>query len=284
MSKYTSEEIDNFTAEEFAWALGEAWSTRDGPTFLSLFTPDALVEHPLFSGPTPVGTILFAACQANVSLTEPTDVQIGNGGISLELSFDDFGVQHNLLSEHVGTVRATATMRGRRASLLSVHGFGVRAATDEDRKKFAEAYGGQLPEPRPRRYSSSEIDAMDMESFARALGEAWGGNDAETFISFFSSDALIHHPLFSASSGPLPPRTVVEVLNGSYIGTTVLQRVVEEGGQMVALYDEVPDPYPTPSPVIPTMKVRARMRERRIEELYVDGYTVRHADQSFQPV
>ncbi len=281
--KFSHREIDAFTPEQFADAMAQSWAERDGETFLSLFTPDALIDHPLFVGSVPVDTILTAACRANVSSTIPRSADISEDTLSVKFHFDDFGVLHGIIPERMGTISATLKLRNKRAAHMAVHPFFIRSASEEDKALVlaTREQAGIVPKGDQGRYSDREIDSMSPEQFAENLGKAWGNNDVATFVSFFTADALIHHPMFDE---PVSPIVVGEILNGSYIGRTKFkQTYMSSPSTLVVLYDEEATDLPNPASMIPTMKILAELTSNRIGTMHVEGYTVRHAEQDFIP-
>src|SRR5262249_29416141 len=61
------------------------------------------------------------------------------------------------------------------------------------------------------KYTNAQIDAMSTDELVRAMGEAWYNNDMETWLTLFTPDATIRHPLFPE---PVKPQVAADVMNG----------------------------------------------------------------------
>lgn len=139
----------------------------------------------------------------------------------------------------------------------------------------------------PAKYSNAELDAMNTDQFVRAIGEAWYTNDMETFLSMFTTDATIKHPLFA---NPVSAAVAADVLNGLVKPTGLLGDPTHSAraGVAAAAGEQVRDMSfveamsgrnlsggggraPTHSARI---EMTARIRQNRISYLDVHGFRV----------
>ena len=70
------------------------------------------------------------------------------------------------------------------------------------------------------RYSDKELDGLKTEELVETLSIAWSENDRDTFVSMFSKEGVVKHPMFD---GPTSPSTVMDVLSVNNHGRSIVQ-------------------------------------------------------------
>lgn len=140
------------------------------------------------------------------------------------------------------------------------------------------------------KYTPAQIDAMSTDELVRAMGEAWYTNDMETWLSLFTEDATIRHPLFPE---PIKPEVAADVMNGLVRKTGLLaepQVHRPAGATAMAGEDLVEMAYAEAKPgtklsadisrtpeVGGNITMTARISNHRVAFLHVHGFDVASA-------
>jgi hypothetical protein len=129
--KYTDAQLDAMTNDQLAKALGEAWGTNDMDTFMSMFTPDGLVFHPLFQQPiTPkqAADVLNSAVKGTTTFVS-SNLKPGSaltGPDQLEMKYEETGQQAGFVPTNTGVMNVTGVLQGKRFKALHVRGYDVK--------------------------------------------------------------------------------------------------------------------------------------------------------------
>jgi hypothetical protein len=130
--KYTDEQLDAMTPDQLAQALGEAWGSNDMDTFLSMFTPDAEIHHPIFSQaivtPKQAADVLNSAVKGTTTFLSATlRPTAGFQGLDqIDMAYEETGVQAGFTPVNTGVMKVTGTLKNNRFKVLHVHGYDIK--------------------------------------------------------------------------------------------------------------------------------------------------------------
>lgn len=268
-SKFTSKQLDKMSMRERAQALGESWDKHDIDTFISLFADDGVLCHPLFNNnpldPRTAIDVLNSKHRGSTRLVNV--VNLGNG--FADFYFEDTGdvLSPQGVKPPSAIMRLTAKIENKRFKSVHASGYTI---------KSLKRVPAEVAKRKSRmKYTSRDIDAMPLKTFAKALGEVWAARDMDSFLNFFAEDAVIVHPLFN--NLPLPAKTVADFLSSINSGRSNLVRVVDLGKGVADLYFEESGREglaPGAKPPVATMKLTIVTEKNRIREIHLTGYTV----------
>lgn len=254
------------SALELAAIIGKDWGNNTMDAFVSLFSSDAEIIHPFFKDPIPPK---IAADVLNATVCGTTEYRgavliegDGRGDCDvIDMYFDETGQTGNYRPNYFGRMHVRAWIHEHQFHKLLVYGYEL---VQRDSTKGVP-------------FRRVDLGSLNVEELTSRIGEAWGNNDMETFISLFSEDGIIMHPLFRH---PITPQVAADVLNSAMRGITVPHQpkpIVGDGTGEFDVVDMYFDETGTQAGGLPNimgvMHCTAKIVEHRFKELYVHGYT-----------
>jgi hypothetical protein len=254
--------------QQLATALGDAWGKNDVTAFVQLFEEDGKIIHPYFKEPVmpQVALEVMNSAVKGRTILRQVEVTSGNGSGACDcarLVFEESGDETGRTPGNVAHVVATAEIRDTRIHTLTIHGFEVKPVPGEAERT---------------RYHRRDIGAPNTRRIAEMLGQCWGSNDMDTFVSLFAEGATICHVVLSEEQ---TPEVVADLMNSNVKGTTTLRSCAVLHGDgsgeddVVELqFDETGNEIGYVPRLFGTMGITARIQNQRIVSLRVHGYHV----------
>ncbi len=257
---------DGLSAMQLAQTIGKFWGKNDMTGFVSLFDPNAMIVHPFFKEPISpqIAADVMNATVCGVTMYRGFVLQSGEGdgkSDAIEMYFDETGDVAPYKPAYVGRMAVQAQIKDHQFTKLVVHGYDL------------------INQNPTRVWPLERIDVgqLTTQEITDRIAQAWGSNDMQTFVSLFTEDGLIMHPLFKA---PITPEIASDVLNTAMRGISIPQTPKLITGDGSGEYD-VADIYVYETgqecgynpDTIGIMHLTAKIINHRIKELYVHGYT-----------
>lgn len=254
------------SAMKLAEMIGRDWGNNTMDGFVSVFSPEAEIVHPFFRDPIPpriAADVLNATVCGTTEYRGAVLIQGDGSGQDdvIDMYFDETGQTANYRPNYFGRMHVRAWIRDHQFTKLFVFGY--------------ELVQSNSTQPAP--FQRLEMGDLNVAEITRCIGEAWGSNDMTTFISLFSEDGIIMHPLFR---NPITPQVAADVLNSAMRGITVpLQpkSIVGNGrGEFDVVemfFNETGSEAGGLPDIMGVMHCTAKIINHRIKELYVHGYT-----------
>ncbi|MFO0572405.1 MAG: hypothetical protein U1A78_00260 [Polyangia bacterium] len=254
--------------QQIVTALGEAWEKNDVTNFAQLFDEDGRIIHPYFKEPVmpQVALEVMNAAVRGRTILRQVEVISGTGSgadDSARLVFEESGDEIGRTPGHVAHIVATVEIRDKRIHSLTIHGFEVKPNPAE---------AGRT------RYHRRDIGTPNTRRIAEMLGQCWGSNDMDTFVSLFADGAMIRHAVLNEEQ---TPEVVADLMNSNVKGTTALRSCAVLHGDgsgeedVVELqFDETGSEIGYVPRLFGTMGITARIKNHRIASMRVHGYHV----------
>jgi len=258
--------FNELSTMQLAEAIGNCWGMNDMSGFVDMFYPNATIVHPFFKEPISpqLAADIMNATVCGVTIYKGFVLLEGNGDGKndvIEIYFDETGDMAGYKPAYIGRMAVRAEIKNHRFIKLVVHGY------DLINKNPTRIWPLQC----------LDLGSLSTKEITARLTQAWGNNDMQTFVSLFSEDGLIMHPLFKA---PITPEIAADVLNSAMRGTSIPQEpklIIGEGsGEYdvadIYVYETGQECGYNPD-TIGLLHLSVKIIDHRIKELYVHGYT-----------
>ena len=197
----------HFNSVEFAQSHGSHWGENDASAWQDDFAPQALIEHPFFQQRV---TPLTASEVMNSTVCGTTEFDgcrlIGGDGSGqkdlVEMHFVETGRCAGYKPLYHGRMVVFATIANEKITHLKVKGYDLLHVRPTGRRPFQRV----------------NLAPLDATAVTKELASTWANNDMERFVSMFSTNGVIIHPLFTA---PITPEIAADVLNSAMKGQCV---------------------------------------------------------------
>jgi len=253
-------------AAMLADAVGRTWGCNDLAGFVALFWPDGDIVHPYFKQPISpriAMEVMNAAVKGTTRLKSFAVLSGSGEGVEdiIEMLFEETGTMSGGVPEYIGRVKVLANVSGHKIARMTIAGFELVS-------------DGEVPSEEPSQFTQP----FTSYEIAGKLASSWGGNDMSEFLSLFSLDALIVHPMLQA---PARPKVVADVMNCNVKGETILRSAVPLTGDgsgvddvMEMEFEETGNEIGYAPPIVGRMSITATIQNHRIVHMKVFGYQV----------
>lgn len=260
MDKYY--ELNSFELAEY---VGNCWG-GNSDEFIKCFSENALIDHPFFSEPVSpkiAMEVMNSTCRVNTKYNKSTLIEGDGRGEKdvIRMEFIETGNCAGYVPQYAGNMIVDAWIEKHRFVKFKVYGYDVL------KNSVQSTYI----------HSSEKYKFLSIDRLFNDIADSWMNNDMRKFISIFSDDAKIYHPIISK---PATPVEVADIINSGTKGVSVPKRfrIVKGDGtgkkDVVDLYFEetgeelgyIPD-------TSGLMHVTITLSDGLISEMLVHGYT-----------
>lgn len=253
---------------ELAEYVGECWG-KNCNDFISCFTEDGVIDHPFFSevvSPTVALEVLNSTCRVNTKFNK-CEIIKGNGeGLDdvIRMEFIENGTCAGYTPKYSGNMIVDAWVKDGKFTKFKVYGYDVISESKDINAvvRFSQ---------------STPYQFISVDNLLADIANAWMNNDMDKFISFFSNNAKIYHPIMNK---PATPEEIADIINSGTKGISIPKkaRLIKGDGSgkkdVVDLYFEETGKELGYVPGISgLMHVTINLSDGLISEMMVHGYT-----------
>lgn len=254
--------LNSFQLAEY---VGKSWGSNSDE-FIECFSENALIEHPFFSEPVSpkiAMEVMNSTCRVNTKYNKSTLIKGDGTGENdvIRMEFIETGNCAGYIPQYAGNMIVDAWIEKHKFVKFKVHGYDV--IQNDDSSTYCHSF---------EKYVFTNVDKLFCD-----IADSWMHNDMKKFISIFSDDAKIYHPIISK---PATPVEVADIINSGTKGVSIPKkfRIVKGDGtgksDVIDLYFEetgeelgyIPD-------TSGLMHVTISLSDGLISEMIVHGYT-----------